>query len=107
MRAGALDRRVTILQRTVTQDDAGQAVESYSEVAEVWAEVTDLRGREFFAAASVNSEMVTRFRLRYRGDVTTKHRLGHAGRQYDIIQNPIEIGRRAGIEVLARARTDG
>jgi SPP1 family predicted phage head-tail adaptor len=106
VRSGDLDRRVGILALTTTQDTAGQEVESYSQIAEVWAEVVDLRGGEAFAAASVNSQMVTRFRLRWRTDITTEHRLRFDGRDYDIIQKPIEIGRKAGLEIMARARTD-
>jgi SPP1 family predicted phage head-tail adaptor len=109
------DRRIALLERQTITDDWGQPLETYVEIARPWANVADLRGGEHVAAAQVTSQMVTRFRIQYRRGITPLHRLrydpdNHAdpsnGLDYDILQNPIELGRRDGLELLARARTD-
>jgi SPP1 family predicted phage head-tail adaptor len=47
-------------------DEAGQKIEGLIPVATVWSAVEPLRGREFFSAQAVNSEVTTRIRIRYR-----------------------------------------
>jgi len=67
-----------------TQDSYGAPVESWSEVAALWAAKEPLSGREFFDAQQVFSENVTRFRIRYREGVDTTMRIAHGGRLYNI-----------------------
>lgn len=101
---GRMDRRVIIQSLTETTDSFGQLVQSWSTLATVWAEKTDLKGREYFAAAQVNAEITTRFRMRYRSDVTPLNRLVTAdSREYDIL-SVAETGRRDGLEIMAKAR---
>lgn len=90
MQAGRLDQRVTIERATITQDDWGQVTETWAPLATVWAAVEPLNGREFIAAASVQSEVTTRMRLRYRNDLASTDRITHEGTVYDIqaIINP-------------------
>ena len=103
MRAGRLDRRVTIQTRTLTRNSYGEQVETWADDDTVWGERFDLRGREFFAARQVSADVTTRFRLRYRTGLTVLHRLVCDGVTYDIHQVS-EIGRRQGLEILASAR---
>lgn len=98
-----MDRRIQLLSVTTTQDTAGGPVEATSPLATVWAEAKDLLGREFTAAQQTNAEITTRFRIRYRADLTPQHRIAWDGRSYDIV-NIAEIGRREGLEINARAR---
>ncbi len=102
MRAGRLDRRVTIRSRTTAADAQGQQIETWSDVDTVWASKRDLRGREYFAAQSMNADVTTVFEMRYRADVTVLHRLVCEGLTYDI-QDVSEIGRRQGLQVICRA----
>lgn len=103
MRAGALDRRVSIQTRTLSRNDYGEQIETWTELAEVWAEKFDLRGREFFAARQTMADVTTQFRMRYRNDVTVTCRLVCEGVTYDIKQVS-QLGRRAGLQILASAR---
>lgn len=103
MRAGRLDRRVTIQQRTLERNAYGEQVETWSTLATVWGQRQDLRGREFYAARQVVAEVTTVFRLRYRTDVTVLNRLVCEGVTYDINQVS-ELGRHDGLEILATAR---
>lgn len=70
----------------------------------VWAEVSPLRGREFFAAAQAQSEITTRFRIRYRTGIDETMRITWRGVFYDIKAPPIEVmGGREWIDLMAKA----
>ena len=103
MEAGKLDRRIVIERYTEAQDDFGQPIETYEPVDTVWAEVKPLRGQERFQAQQVSAEAETRFRIRWRNDIDEKMVLVHDGAVYDI-KAILEIGRREGLEILAKAR---
>lgn len=102
MKAGTLDRRVTLQTRVLTRDAQGEEVVTYTDLATVWAQKLDLIGREYFAAQQVNAEVTTRWRLRWRSDIGVLHQLVYGAVAYDILQAS-EIGRREGIELLTKA----
>lgn len=81
---GGMRHRLKIEKKTVTQDTLGDRVESWETVATVWARIEDLRGREFFEAERVASEVTTRIRIRYRGDIDTTMRCLWEDKVYDI-----------------------
>ena len=105
LQAGKLDRQIVIQSLTTGQSVYGGTTESYSTLATVFAKVTPLRGREFFDSKAINSEVDTRFVIRYRNDVTTKHRISYDSKIYDI-HSVQEMGRRAGTEIMASASVD-
>ena len=105
MRAGQLDRRITLRAPTATQDAAGQQIDTMSVVATVWANEFPLRGEEGFAAAQKYGEVTTRFRIRYLAGITVRHDLVYDGRTYDI-KAVLPIGRRVGLELIACARAE-
>jgi SPP1 family predicted phage head-tail adaptor len=101
MKAGALDRRITIQDRVETQNSFGEAQISYNDVATVWAEVKPLTGREYFSAAQYVPEAKLKIRIRYRPGVTEKQRIMYQGETYDI-GYIAEIGRREGLELIVK-----
>ncbi len=103
MRAGRLDRTITIRSITETPDGFGGITRTETVLGTVPAEKTDLTGREYFAAAQVNAEITTRFTIRYGLTVTPLHRITCDGRDYDIL-HVAEIGRREGLQIMAKAR---
>ena len=107
MRAGKLDRRLTIRRYGETGRDAFYApIVGWHDVVTVWAQQRPERGSERFAAASINGTAVMTFHIRYRSDVTVKDRLRYEGREYEIVAPPREIGRRVVLEIDAIARAD-
>ena len=102
MRAGLLRHRVTIQNLTTAQDSFGDIVETWSDFATVWAQVEDLSGREFFAAAQVNSEIKTRVRIRYMEGVKPTMRILHGTRTLEIISPIDPDGKRRMLELLCR-----
>lgn len=106
MRAGDLDRRVTIQQRTDTQDSYGEPIAAWADLAEVWAQVTPVRGVERLTAEQLTSDVTTRFRIRYRAGITEQMRLSYEGRVYQI-HAVLELGRREGLDLLASLLQEG
>ena len=63
--ASRLNRRVTIQQQLTAQDALGQPVNTWETVAEVWAEVKDVSGREYIAAGGVQGLANTKITVRH------------------------------------------
>lgn len=70
-----------------------------------WAERLELRGDERYAATQMVAEADTRWRIRYRADLTPIDRLSYAERIYDVT-GVVEIGRREGLEIYSKARAE-
>ena len=108
--AGTLDRRITIQQRTVTEDPVyGTPVETWGDLATVWANVQDVlpsRSETIAEGLSV-ARRPCRIRIRYRSDVTSDMRVKYGSRMLRIITMPAEIGRRDGLEFMAEELTTG
>lgn len=103
MLAGKMDRLVALKHRTLTRNTTtGEEVESYATYASVWASKRDVRGREFFAAQQVNSDVTTIWQIYHRTDVLATDRLVVDGLDYDIT-GIAEIGRKQGLEIQATA----
>lgn len=104
MRAGLLDRRLTLKRRALGAQDAnGSRANTWTEYATVWGRKIDVSGREFFAAQTKQAEQTTRFEIRYRDDVVATDRVVCEGVDYELVQPPSEIGRREGLTIFARA----
>lgn len=109
MQAGKLDRRITLQRATTAQDETGQEVQTWSDLATVWASRRDVSDAERVAAAEVAASITTRFQIRWGtswADLNPReHRVALDGRIYDI-SGVKEIGRREGLEITAAARRD-
>jgi len=102
--AGKLNQRVRIEQRVKGTDSRGAVIYTYAPLITVWAEVNPLRGREFFAAAQMQGEITTRFRIRYRTGLDETMRLVWKGVYYEIKAPPIEVaGGREWIDLMCKA----
>lgn len=101
MRAGLLDRKITIQAKTVTQSDSGEEVETWSTLATVWAHKIENRGAERFTARQLTGNAVRTFQFRWSTTLsvlTVENQLVYEGVTYDIT-DVREIGRHEGIEV--------
>jgi SPP1 family predicted phage head-tail adaptor len=107
MRAGKLDRRLTIRRMEAGAPNAlNERAETWTDVATVWAQQRPNRGSERFAAGQVNGTAVMTFHIRFRGDLTTRDRVVCEGIVYEIVAPPREIGRRVVTEIDCIARDD-
>lgn len=106
--SGALDRRITLQRALATEDDLGSPIETWVDLATVWAAKTDLSDVERSRAAEIGAVIDTRFQIRWSAqwsDLNPTDRLVYAGLTYNIA-GVREIGRRQGIEISAKARAE-
>jgi SPP1 family predicted phage head-tail adaptor len=106
MRAGKLDRRLTIQRVTTVPGPFNEPVETWTDVATVWAQERPDRGTERFSAQGLTAQVVMVFHIRYRADVTVEDRLLYKERTWNII-DVAELGRRVVTEIYAVARAEG
>ena len=105
MNIGKMDSKVVIQTPVTTKDSYGQPVESWSDLATVWAQKIDVvrATTELERGDAVEAlKYVSRFIIRYRGDVTGIERISCDGRIYNINQIA-SIGRREALEIVAVA----
>lgn len=82
-----LRHNITIEQQSTVPDAHGQHTTTWTAVTgleSIKASVEPLRGREFFAADQINSEVTARIRIRYRSGITAKMRVSFESRYYNI-----------------------
>lgn len=111
--AGDLNKRIRIDMPTKIANTRGELVPGWVPWTGVpggklWAQKFDLRGREFFAAAQAQSEITTRWRIRYRLGITPDMRVVFGGMFYDIKGIPLEADGRQWLDLMTKAGpTDG
>jgi SPP1 family predicted phage head-tail adaptor len=84
MEAGKLRNRVSIRDRVSTQDGAGQPIETWDEVAAVWADIRHLNGMESIKAGADVSVNKVSIRVRRRSDIDAGMRVYHGSTIYEI-----------------------
>jgi len=105
LRAGLLDRRVTLERRVEVVDASGQAILNFVPVAMVWARVEPLGGKEGFGQQQWVATGDLRFTIRWRDDVTPLHQVTYAGVPYDVV-SVAEDGRHEALLIVARGRAE-
>lgn len=84
MNSRSLNRVVSIRERSTQRDAAGQPVETWTEVASVWASIRHPRGAEFIRAEKDVSIVQASIRIRRRTDVRADMRVHHGSTIYEI-----------------------
>ena len=94
--AGRLDKRTTLQVASIARDDNGQPIETFANVAEIWAAIEPIRGREYFAAQQVSANTTHRVTIRYRAGVSVQNRILFGSRVFRIesVINPQERSER-------------
>lgn len=90
MNPGRLDRRITLLSRTVTADGAGSPVETWGASEHLWAERVEVRGNEAQSSGANRSTVASIYRIRYRSDLAAAtapgaFRIRADGRDHDVL----------------------
>ena len=102
-RAGLLRYQVTIQEPSVAIGTDGGATTTWSTFATVWADVVPLKGREYFQAATANTEVDAMIRTRYITGVTADMRIVHGSTVYDIQSPPINVdGRNRELQMMCK-----
>lgn len=106
MRAGQLRQRVLLQRKSYEQDQkSGAMVETWQNVANVWASIEPLSVREFIASQAMQAEITARAVIRYRADMEATMRLIHRGKIYNIIG--ILADKNSGLEYQTLTLSEG
>lgn len=84
MEIGALNKRITLQELKTNINENGFEIEEWIDFKTIWAEVTNLYGREYFEAAAVQMENTVKFTIRYLDGIDTSMRILFKGRHYNI-----------------------
>lgn len=108
MKAGTLDKRVTVQIRTRVQSPtSGEETEVWADLFTVWMSRRDIRAGERWAGTQEVAETDASFRARWSAALLEvrpdTHRLVHRGRVFDI-HGVADLGRLDGVEFACKAR---
>ena len=85
MRSGKLRHRITIQERSKSQDaTTGEEVKTWINFATVSASIEPLSVKDLLAAQGVKSEMTARITIRYLDDITPDMRILYRDKTYNI-----------------------
>lgn len=84
MKAGTLDKRITIQQKTLVPDGWGDSTAVWATFATVWANIRHMNGKEFIAAGAEAAQSTASIRIRKLAGVTTSMRVLHGADIYNI-----------------------
>ncbi len=101
MRAGKLDRTITVITAPTGADSKGEPTTPGTEVCTIPARALPTRGRELVASARDVPEIFDRFIIRYRTDLDETMQVEYGGGTYQI-HRIVELGRREGLELTCR-----
>lgn len=82
--ASRLTRRIAIEEPADIPDGGGGFIRSWQHVADLWAEIMPMRGREALVAQQTVGVVTYRITMRYVAGLTTAMRVAYAGRYFEI-----------------------
>ena len=105
--AGKLRHRVTIESRTDQQDPTYGGITPRWTVAHenVMASIEPISAREFIASDAKQSQIIARITIRYKPDITAKHRIKHGSKIYNI--EGVLTDKDSGVEYLTLPCSEG
>ncbi|GAB1581729.1 phage head closure protein [Phyllobacterium phragmitis] len=98
MRAGKLDKTITLQRFTSTVDEYGTPIETWADLAPVRAQIIQATTEEFMRGWGASTEAATIFRIRHMDGITPSDRVTYQGRAYDLKEIK-ELGRREGLDL--------
>lgn len=107
MDIGVLRHRVSIQKVILAKNDNGFEVEQWHDYKTVWAAITNLQGREYYAAAAINAENTVKFKIRYTEGIENSMRILFKDKTYNVISIDNIKYRNKYIEIKAVVVEDG
>jgi SPP1 family predicted phage head-tail adaptor len=103
MQAGRLRHQVALQSKTVSRDELGAEVETWSTIASIWAELDPYGLRERLNMRRQQGEAVIGFRVRAPLAVSLGKRLVFDGANYDVIDIDATREHKGELFITARA----
>jgi SPP1 family predicted phage head-tail adaptor len=110
IKAGYLDRKITIQQPSDSADGEGGTVRTWTTYVTTFASIQPFKGMEIFSADQVFSEQWVRMLIRYRPSqpISTAMRVQYGSKVYEIRQAYDKAAQRRMVEMLCQElRTTG
>jgi SPP1 family predicted phage head-tail adaptor len=82
---GQLNWRLTLEAPVEAADGAGGVTRSHAAVATLWASLDPVSARGDVAASALGATITHRIGIRYRADITLRHRFRDGGRIFRIV----------------------
>lgn len=101
MQAGRLNRRCTLQAPGTTQDELGQPIPGWTDVATLWADIRMKSGLESIKAGASVSVVQSSIRVRYRAGITAGMRIVHNLQAYNITAVMPDVGGREYVDLVA------
>lgn len=102
LRAGDLNRRITIQEKTATADSTGQMIESWADLGTIWTAVIMSGGKEFYAAQKLRADVTAVFKVRFTRAITPVNRIIYDGRTFEILSANDPDGMRRELHISAK-----
>ena len=104
IRAGQLNKRIELQSRTTADDAYGEAVETFTKLATVWAQVFTMGAKESLNADAERTQGRVIFQIRHRTDVSAVEQIIWNSGTYDIegVQDAEGRGKRLDISAVIR-----
>jgi SPP1 family predicted phage head-tail adaptor len=101
VKAGSLRSYILLQTRDSGTDDAGQPVQTWTDLAQVWADIRGANGLNTIKASLDGVEInAYSFRIRYRTDVDAAKRVVYGGQNYDVKQVRHDFARKEWTDLI-------
>lgn len=105
MKAGSLNTRITLQRQSATEDELGQSINTWVDVATVWADVRHLGGLGAIRAGGEVSMVKASMRIRRRDDITAGMRVVVGVTVYSIEAVPPRAARQGHTDLVCQVVT--
>ena len=102
MQAGRLNRRCILQAPGTTQDELGQPIPGWTDVATVWGDVRLRSGLESIKAGAVVSTVQASVRIRYRTGITAGMRVLVDSVPYEVLAVQPDVGGREYVDLVCQ-----
>ena len=102
MQAGRLNRRCTLQAPGTAQDELGQPIPGWTDVATVWGDVRMRSGLESIKAGAVVSTVQASVRIRYRTGIHAGMRVLVGSVPYEVLAVQPDVGGREYVDLVCQ-----
>jgi SPP1 family predicted phage head-tail adaptor len=85
MNPSRLNKRISIIGQSSSQNSYGETIGAPPVIATVWANVRTLTGKALFQANQVHAEITVKAIIRYRKDIKSNMQIQFGSRTFEII----------------------
>lgn len=108
MRAGNLNKKITIQKLGEAVDDFGGIIESgYTDFATVWASINPVTGKEAFLSNTDFSTVSHKIKIRYLAGIDASMRIFWNDRKFDVIYSLNYKEANKELEILCKEEVNG